>query len=111
MLLNLFSNGFYAARQRQAREAAGFEPTLTVGTRELDGAVEIKVRDNGVGIPAEIRDKLFQPFFTTKPTGEGTGLGLSISYDIVTQQHGGSITVDSQAGAYTEFTVRLPRDR
>jgi signal transduction histidine kinase len=110
VLLNLFSNGFYAARQRQAREAAGFEPTLTVATRSLDGAVEIRVRDNGVGIPAEIRDKLFQPFFTTKPTGEGTGLGLSISYDIVTQQHGGSITVDSKVGDYSEFTMRLPRN-
>jgi signal transduction histidine kinase len=110
VLLNLFSNGFYAARRRQSREAAGFEPTLTVATRELDGAVEIRVRDNGIGIPEEIKDKLFQPFFTTKPTGEGTGLGLSISYDIVTQQHGGSITVDSRVGDYSEFTIRLPRN-
>jgi signal transduction histidine kinase len=110
VLLNLFSNGFYAARRRQSREAAGFEPTLTVATRELDDAIEIRVCDNGVGIPAEIRDKLFQPFFTTKPTGEGTGLGLSISYDIVTQQHGGSITVDSKVGEYSEFTIRLPRN-
>jgi signal transduction histidine kinase len=92
-------------------EAAGFVPTLTVATRELDGAVEIRVRDNGIGVAAEIRDKLFQPFFTTKPTGEGTGLGLSISYDIVTQQHGGSITVDSKVGVYSEFTIRLPRDQ
>jgi signal transduction histidine kinase len=110
VLLNLFSNGFYAARRRQSIEVTpGYEPTLTVATRELDGAVEIRVRDNGVGIPAEIRDKLFQPFFTTKPTGEGTGLGLSISYDIVTQQHGGSITVDSKVGEFSEFTIRLPR--
>ena len=72
-------------------------------------AVEVRVRDNGTGIPPEIRDKLFQPFFTTKPTGEGTGLGLSISYDIVTQQHGGTITVESEPGAFTEFTIRLPR--
>ena len=72
-------------------------------------AVEIRVRDNGTGIPPEIRDKLFQPFFTTKPTGEGTGLGLSISYDIVTQQHGGTIAVDSRVGEFTEFTIRLPR--
>ena len=78
-------------------------------TRDLGEAVEIRVRDNGIGIPAEIRDKLFQPFFTTKPTGEGTGLGLSISYDIVTKQHGGTITVESEVGAFTEFTVRLPR--
>ena len=80
-----------------------------MATRDLGEAVEITVRDNGTGIPPEIRDKLFQPFFTTKPTGEGTGLGLSISYDIVTQQHGGTITVESEPGAFTEFTIRLPR--
>jgi len=81
-----------------------------VSTRDLGDAVEIRVRDNGTGIPPEIRDQLFQPFFTTKPTGEGTGLGLSISWDIVTQQHGGSIEVDSQPGEFTEFTIRLPRN-
>ena len=86
-----------------------FRPVLRVATQDAGDTVEIRVRDNGVGIPAEIRDKLFQPFFTTKPTGEGTGLGLSISYDIVTQQHGGAIAVDSQEGVFTEFTVRLPR--
>jgi signal transduction histidine kinase len=80
-----------------------------VTTRDLGSMVEVRVRDNGTGIPPEIRDKLFQPFFTTKPTGEGTGLGLSISYDIVTQQHGGTIAVDSAPGEFTEFTVRLPR--
>jgi two-component system, NtrC family, sensor kinase len=84
-------------------------------TRELEEALEyqtaIRVRDNGAGIAPEPRDKLFQPFFTTKPTGEGTGLGLSISYDIVTQQHGGTITVDSGVGEFTEFTIRLPRSR
>ena len=73
--------------------------------------MEIRVCDNGVGIPPEVKEKLFQPFFTTKPTGEGTGLGLSLSYDIVTQQHGGTITVDSREGEFTEFTVRLPRSR
>jgi signal transduction histidine kinase len=100
VLLNLFSNGFYATGQRQRMEVKpGFEPTLKVSTRELGDAVEIRVRDNGIGIPTEIRDRLFQPFFTTKPTGEGTGLGLSISYDIVAQQHGGSISVDSKAGS------------
>jgi two-component system NtrC family sensor kinase len=82
-----------------------------VATRDLGDAVEIRVRDNGAGIPPEIRDKLFQPFFTTKPTGEGTGLGLSISYDIVTQQHGGTIAVDSRLGEFTEFAIRLPRTR
>jgi PAS domain S-box-containing protein len=107
--LNLFGNGFYAATKRQ-REGGdpNFKPTLKVTTRNLDDAVEVRIRDNGVGIPAEIKDKLFQPFFTTKPTGEGTGLGLSISYDIVTQQHGGTIGVDSKVGEYTEFVVRLP---
>ena len=78
-------------------------------TRDLGAEVEIRVRDNGTGIAPEFRDKLFQPFFTTKPTGEGTGLGLSISWDIVTQQHGGTITVDSRVGEFTEFTIRLPR--
>ena len=82
---------------------------LEVTTRDTDDTVEIRVRDNGIGIPSEIREKLFQPFFTTKPTGEGTGLGLSISYEIVTQQHGGTITVDSEQNVFTEFTVRLPR--
>jgi GAF domain-containing protein/nitrogen-specific signal transduction histidine kinase len=111
VLVNLFANGFYAARRRQSMEAGvGFEPTLKVVTREAGDAVEIRVRDNGIGIPEEVRDKLFQPFFTTKPTGEGTGLGLSISYDIVTQQHGGSITVDSKVGEYSEFTIRLSRN-
>ena len=112
VFLNLFNNGFYAANKRARADAEpGFAPTLTVTTRELGDAVEIRVRDNGTGIPADIRDKLFQPFFTPKPTGEGTGLGLSISYDIVTKQHGGSITVDSESGVYTEFTIILPRQR
>jgi signal transduction histidine kinase len=112
VLLNLFGNGFYAADQRR-REAADatFRPVLKVVTRDLGNEVEIRVRDNGTGIPTEFRDKLFQPFFTTKPTGEGTGLGLSISYDIVTQQHGGTIAVDSRVGEFTEFTIRLPRSR
>jgi signal transduction histidine kinase len=108
--LNLFGNGFYAATKRQ-REVGDpeFKPTLKVSTRDLGDAVEVRVRDNGVGIAPALRDKLFQPFFTTKPTGEGTGLGLSISYDIVTQEHGGTISVDSKVGDFTEFTVRLPR--
>jgi C4-dicarboxylate-specific signal transduction histidine kinase len=112
VLLNLFGNGFYATDKRRRQTADGaFHPLLEVATRDLGAAVEIRVRDNGTGIMPEIRDKLFQPFFTTKPTGEGTGLGLSISWDIVTQQHGGTITVDSELGAFTEFTLRLPRRR
>ena len=112
VLLNLFGSGVYAATRRaRGNGEAAYHPTLQVSTRDLGDAVEINIRDNGVGIPAENKDKLFQPFFTTKPTGEGTGLGLSISYDIVTQQHGGTISVDSAPGAFTEFTVRLPRVR
>ena len=110
VLLNLVGNGFYAATKRTRENGDGsFRPVLAVATREDGDTVEVRVRDNGTGIPAEIKDKLFQPFFTTKPTGEGTGLGLSISYDIVTAQHGGTITVASRVGEFTEFTVRLPR--
>ena len=110
VFLNLFGNAFYAVnkRRREGGEAA-FAPILTLTTRNRGDEIEVRVRDNGTGIPPEIRDKLFQPFFTTKPTGEGTGLGLSISYDIVVQEHGGSIAVDSQPGEFTEFTLRLPR--
>src|ERR1700730_15679447 len=111
VLLNLFGNGFYAAAKRREASDAAFRPALKVTTRDLGNEIEIRVRDNGTGIPPELRDRLFQPFFTTKPTGEGTGLGLSISYDIVTQQHGGTIEVDSTFGEFTEFTIRLPRVR
>jgi two-component system NtrC family sensor kinase len=110
VFLNLIGNGFHAAHKRQLEVGdSSFRPVLTVATRDLGEIVEVRVRDNGTGIRPEHRDKLFQPFFTTKPTGEGTGLGLSISYDIVTQQHGGTISVDSELGEFTEFTVRLPR--
>jgi GAF domain-containing protein len=109
VLLNLISNGFYAAAKQSCDANGAFRPVLKVTTRDLGEAVEVRVRDNGTGIPPEYRDRLFQPFFTTKPTGEGTGLGLSISYDIVTQQHGGTITVDSEVGQFTEFMIRLPR--
>ncbi len=110
VLLNLFSNGFYAATKRaRSGTTPNYVPTLKIATRALDGSVEIRVRDNGTGVPADIRDKLFQPFFTTKPTGEGTGLGLSIMYDIVTKQHGGAITVESEPNSFTEFTIAIPR--
>jgi two-component system, NtrC family, sensor kinase len=109
VLLNLIGNGFYAASAKRRAAGNGMRPLLKVKTRDLGDTVEVRVRDNGTGIRPEHRDKLFQPFFTTKPTGEGTGLGLSISYDIVAQQHGGTITVDSEPGVFTEFTVRLPR--
>jgi signal transduction histidine kinase len=110
VFLNLFSNGFYAATRRARNGGdAEFAPKLKVTTRDAGEVVQIRVRDNGTGIPVEIRDKLFQPFFTTKPTGEGTGLGLSITYDIVTKQHGGTIAVESDLGEFSEFTIRLPR--
>ena len=100
VLLNLISNGFYAATKRKAEADGGdYEPTLTAATKNLGDSVEIRIRDNGTGIPPEVKEKMFNPFFTTKPAGEGTGLGLSISHDIIVKQHGGSIEVDTQPGA------------
>jgi GAF domain-containing protein len=110
VLLNLISNGFYAAMKRKADDGLnGYEPALTAATRNLGDRVEITIRDNGFGISPEVRDKMFNPFFTTKPPGEGTGLGLSLSYDIVVKQHSGSIEVDAQPGEFTEFRIILPR--
>jgi two-component system, NtrC family, sensor kinase len=108
-LLNMISNGFYAATRRASEAGDGFEPTLLAATRGLADRVEIRVRDNGMGIPPEVRDKMFNPFFTTKPAGEGTGLGLSMSHDIVVKQHGGTIDVETEPGRFTEFIIRLPR--
>ena len=110
VLLNLISNGFYAATKRKA-EANGsdYEPTLAAATKSLGDRVEIRIRDNGTGISPEVKEKLFNPFFTTKPVGEGTGLGLSISHDIIVKQHGGSIEVDTQPGEFTEFRIVLLR--
>jgi GAF domain-containing protein len=110
VLLNLISNGFYAATKRKAQAGSdGYEPTLSASTRSLGDQVEIRIRDNGTGIPPEVKEKIFNPFFTTKPAGEGTGLGLSISHDIIVKQHGGSIEVDTQSGEFTEFRIILPR--
>lgn len=109
VLVNLFGNSFYATRSRKDTNEQDYEPTIKVATRNFGEAVEIRVRDNGIGIPKEVRDKLFTPFFTTKPTGEGTGLGLSLSYDVITQQHKGSIVAESEENGFTEFTIRLPR--
>ena len=110
VLLNLISNGFYAATKRRALTNGGdYEPTLTAATKNLGDRVEIRIRDNGAGIAPETKEKIFNPFFTTKPAGEGTGLGLSISHDIVVKQHGGSIEVDTQPGEFTEIRVILPR--
>jgi signal transduction histidine kinase len=109
-LLNLISNGFYAATKRKADTAdQSFEPILSAATRNLGKAIEIRIRDNGAGIPPEVREKMFNPFFTTKPTGEGTGLGLSMTHDIIVKQHGGSIDVKTEPGVFTEFIITLPR--
>ena len=99
-LLNLISNGFYAATKRKADAGDDFEPTLTATTKNLGNKVEIRIRDNGTGIPTEVKEKIFNPFFTTKPAGEGTGLGLSMSHDIIVKQHGGTIDVHHRAGRY-----------
>jgi GAF domain-containing protein len=110
VLLNLIVNGFYAATRRKAEAGGnGYEPTLTAATKGLGDSVEIRIRDNGTGIPPDVKEKIFNPFFTTKPAGEGTGLGLSLSHDIVVKQHGGSIEVDTRLGEFTEFRVILPR--
>jgi signal transduction histidine kinase len=109
VFLNLISNGFYAATKRKEAAADGFEPTLSAATRSLGNKVEIRIRDNGTGIPLEVKEKMFNPFFTTKPAGEGTGLGLSMSHDIVVKQHGGTIDVETEPGAFTEFIITLPR--
>src|SRR5262249_2921359 len=106
-LLNLISNGFYAATKRRAEGNGGgdYEPTLAAATKNLGDRVEITIRDNGTGIPSDVKEKMFNPFFTTKPAGEGTGLGLSICHDIIVKQHGGSIEVDTQPGEFTEIRV------
>jgi two-component system NtrC family sensor kinase len=110
VLLNLISNGFYAATKRKAETNGGdYEPTLTAVTKNLGHTVEIRIRDNGTGIPNEVKERMFNPFFTTKPAGDGTGLGLSISHDIIVKQHGGSIEVDTKPGEFAEFRIVLPR--
>ena len=108
--LNLISNGVYAATKRKKENGeSAFEPMLTATTKNLGSAVEIRIRDNGTGIPAEVREKMFNPFFTTKPAGEGTGLGLSMTHDIIVKQHGGRIDVATEPGQFTEFIIVLPR--
>jgi two-component system, NtrC family, sensor kinase len=108
VLLNLFTNAFYAVDERAKTKLTGYEPTVSVRTHALPEGAEIRVSDNGTGIPAAIREKIFQPFFTTKPTGQGTGLGLSLSYDIITKGHGGSLSVESEEGQGTTFVIHLP---
>ena len=107
VLLNLFNNAFYAVQERRKAEGEGFNPTVEVSTLFSEGYVTVKVRDNGNGIPEDIKEKIMQPFFTTKPTGEGTGLGLSLSYDIV-KAHGGEIKIETTEGKYTAFSIIIP---
>ena len=107
VLLNLFNNSFYAVNQKRKKSGDGYEPIVSVSSKKTDGKVEIRVNDNGGGIPRKVQDKIFQPFFTTKPTGEGTGLGLSLSYDII-KAHGGQIKVATEEGEFTVFTISLP---
>jgi GAF domain-containing protein len=109
VLLNMIANGFYAVTRRAREAEGGFEPTLQAATRGHSDRVEIRIRDNGTGIPPDVKDKMFNPFFTTKPAGEGTGLGLSMSHDIVVKQHGGTIDVETEPGHFTEFIIVLPR--
>ena len=108
VLLNVFTNAFYAVQQRSQHAPPGYQPEVQVCTQREAGHLKIQIRDNGTGVPAAIRQKVFQPFFTTKPTGQGTGLGLSLSYDIITKGHGGTLTVESQEGQGTTFFVGLP---
>ncbi len=109
VLLNLISNGFYATAKRKTEAGDGYEPTVTATTKDLGDKIEIRIRDNGTGIPDEVKVKIFNPFFTTKPAGEGTGLGLSMSHDIIVKQHGGKIDLETKPGQFTEFKIVLPR--
>ncbi|GAB3539240.1 hypothetical protein GCM10027443_35520 [Pontibacter brevis] len=111
VLLNLFNNAFYAVQQRQQQGEPDYEPEVQVSTRQLDGVIEVRVRDNGTGITGKVKEKIFQPFFTTKPCGQGTGLGLSLSYEIITKGHGGKLQVESQVGKFTEFIIELPHNK
>jgi signal transduction histidine kinase len=108
VVLNLISNAFYAVTERKKMNHPDYEPTVWVSTKKVDGKIQIRVKDNGIGIPKQVLDKIFQPFFTTKPTGEGTGLGLSLAYDIVTKEHGGELLVETKENEGTTFIVQLP---
>ena len=107
VVLNLINNAFYAVEEKKKQDQNGYDPTVSVSTKKYNGKVEIKVSDNGNGIPQKVLDKIFQPFFTTKPTGQGTGLGLSLSYDIV-KAHGGELKVETKEGEGSGFIINLP---
>jgi signal transduction histidine kinase len=108
VLLNLINNAFYAVNEKAKQQIAGYEPSVVVSTKKEADGISISVKDNGAGIPDSIREKIFQPFFTTKPTGQGTGLGLSMSYDIVTNGHAGKLLLQVQEGEGTEFIIKIP---
>jgi len=103
----LFNNAFYSVKEKKTQANGVFEPTVSVTTKQSGDIIEIKVRDNGTGIPQKVLEKIYLPFFTTKPTGQGTGLGLSLSYDII-KSHGGEMKVDTKEGEYAEFIIQLP---
>ncbi|HLG38483.1 MAG TPA: ATP-binding protein, partial [Chitinophagaceae bacterium] len=107
VILNLINNAFYAVTERKKLNQADYEPNVSVSTKKENGNIEVKVRDNGTGIPQKVLDKIFQPFFTTKPTGQGTGLGLSLSYDII-KAHGGELKVETKEGEGSEFIIEIP---
>jgi signal transduction histidine kinase len=109
VFLNIINNACYAAHDKKKKTSDDFSPVLNVSTRNQNGKVEIRIKDNGNGISASIKEQIFNPFFTTKPAGEGTGLGLSLSYDIVTKVHGGELKFESEEGKFTEFTITLPK--
>lgn len=109
VFINMLDNAFYATERKRLEQGSGYEPVMQVSTRELGGAIEIRLRDNGIGIPAEVLGKIFLPFFTTKPPGDGVGLGLSISHDIIVLGHQGDVQVNSALGDFTEFVITLPR--
>jgi len=108
VLLNLFNNAFYSVNEKKKRLGDTYEASVSVSTKKINGQVEVKVKDNGIGIPEKVLDKIYQPFFTTKPTGEGTGLGLSLSYDIITKEHVGTIKAETKEGEFAEFIIHLP---
>jgi signal transduction histidine kinase len=108
VFLNLFNNAFYSVTEKKKLAPGSYEPSVSLSTKKKPDSVEIRIRDNGIGIPKKVLDKIYQPFFTTKPAGQGTGLGLSLSYDIITKEHGGKIDVETKENEFTEFIIELP---
>jgi len=107
-ILNMINNAFYAVKEKKKQLVEGYEPMVVISSKKSSDDIEIRIKDNGIGIPQKVLDKIFQPFFTTKPTGQGTGLGLSLAYDIITNGHGGELAFVTEEGEGTEFIIRLP---